>query len=354
MSLYPKVSIVILNWNGWKDTVECLESLFQITYPNYDVIVTDNYSEDDSIVKIQEWTEGQIPVESKFVMYNKKKKPIKYIEYTREEAEKGGGKEEVIKDIPSNQHFILIKNEKNYGFAEGNNIAIRYSLKALKPDYILLLNNDVVVDKEFLNELVKVAESSVKIGIVGAVNYCYDYPKRIWYSGGIINWPKCKLTDITRNKIDKGQFKKIRDVDEVAGSSLLIKTEVIYKIGLLYPNYFFFFEETEWCVKAKKNNYTVYANLNSKIWHKGSVSANTIHGFSEYYLTRNRFIFMQRNANSLQLIAFLIYFFVIQFIYDMSYFFIWNRDIASLIPYYKGIYHGIRFFSKRDGEIGTM
>lgn len=352
--MYPKVSIVILNWNGWKDTVECLESLFQITYPNYDVIVTDNYSEDDSIVKILEWAEGQIPVESKFVMYNKKEKPIKYIEYTREEAEAGGGKEEVIEDIPSNQHFIFIKNEKNYGFAEGNNIAIRYALKALKPDYILLLNNDVVVDKEFLNELVKVAESSEKIGIVGAVNYFYEYPKRIWYSGGIMNWTKGNLTDITRNKIDKGQFRMIRDVDEVAGSSLLIKVEVIYKIGLLYSDYYLFFEETEWCVQAKKNNYAIYANLNSKIWHKGSVSLSAIPGVAQYYLTRNRFIFMQRNATSLQLISFLVYFFVIQFIYDMSYFLIWNRDIASLIPYYKGIYHGIRLFSKRNGEKGTM
>jgi len=164
---YPKVSIIILNWNGWEDTIECLESLYQITYPNYDVIVVDNGSEDESIEKIKEYAEGNIEVESKFFEYSDRDKPIKIIEYKREEAEAGGGKEEDIADLPSNKRMIITKNEKNYGFAEGNNIGMRYALKALNPEYVLLLNNDTVVDKEFLGELVKVWESDEKIGIVG-------------------------------------------------------------------------------------------------------------------------------------------------------------------------------------------
>ena len=114
----PKVSIVILNWNGWEDTIECLESLYQITYPDYDVIVVDNGSEDESVEKIKEYAEGNIVVESKFFEYSSGNKPIKIIEYTREEAEAGGGKEEEIADLPSNRKLIIIKNEKNYGFAE--------------------------------------------------------------------------------------------------------------------------------------------------------------------------------------------------------------------------------------------
>ena len=89
--------------------------------------------------------------------------------------EAGGGKEKGIADLPSNKKMIIIKNEKNYGFAEGNNIAMRYTLKALNPDYVLLLNNDTVVDREFLGELVKVAENNDKIGIVGPKTYYYDY-----------------------------------------------------------------------------------------------------------------------------------------------------------------------------------
>ena len=92
----PKVSIIILNWNGWRDTIECLESVYQITYPSYDVIVVDNGSEDESIEKITEYCKGKIEVESKFFEYSSENKPIKIIECTREDAEAGGGKEQEI------------------------------------------------------------------------------------------------------------------------------------------------------------------------------------------------------------------------------------------------------------------
>ena len=96
-----KVLIIILNWNGWRDTIEYLESLYQITYPNYDVIVVDNGSEDESIEKIKEYCEGKIKVESKFFGYPNENKLIKSIEYTRDEAEVGGGKEKEIEDLSS-------------------------------------------------------------------------------------------------------------------------------------------------------------------------------------------------------------------------------------------------------------
>ena len=118
----PKVSIIILNWNGWEDTIECLESLYQITYPNYDVIVVDNGSEDESIEKIKEYTEGKNRVESKFFEYSCENKPIKIIEYTREEAEAGGGKKKEIENLPPNKKLIIIKNEKNYGFAASDDV----------------------------------------------------------------------------------------------------------------------------------------------------------------------------------------------------------------------------------------
>ncbi|NQE54445.1 hypothetical protein C5S29_12710, partial [ANME-1 cluster archaeon GoMg3.2] len=200
-----KVSIIILNWNGWKDTIECLESLYQITYPNYEVVVVDNGSEDESIEKIIEYCEGKIKVESKFFEYDPSNKPIKVIEYTRAEA--GGGKEEEIDSLPSNRKMIIIKNEKNYGFAEGNNIGMRYALKALNPDYILLLNNDTVVDREFLGELMKVAESNGMIGFVGAKVYFYDKSNVIQFTGGgKIDLTRGKAPRIASGKIDNGQY----------------------------------------------------------------------------------------------------------------------------------------------------
>src|ERR1700690_790746 len=84
--MYPNVAVIILNWNGWQDTLECLESLYQINYPNYDIVIVDNDSADDSIQKIIEYCKGEIKVESKFFQYNSKNKPIKTMEYTEKEV----------------------------------------------------------------------------------------------------------------------------------------------------------------------------------------------------------------------------------------------------------------------------
>ncbi|MEN6514775.1 glycosyltransferase, partial [Methanoculleus sp.] len=156
MDSMPRVSIIILNWNGWKDTIECLESVYQITYQNYDVIVVDNGSENESIEKIKEYARGNLEVTSRFFDYSRENKPLHYIEYSLDETKAEKGKEAEIADLPSWKKLILINNMKNYGFAEGNNIAIRYALKVLNPEYVLLLNNDTIVDRNFLDELVNV------------------------------------------------------------------------------------------------------------------------------------------------------------------------------------------------------
>ena len=150
----PKVSIIILNWNGWKDTLECLESLYQINYPNYDVIVIDNGSEDESIKKIREYCKGKIETKSDFFEYSEDNKPIKIFEFKEEELETKKTINNEFSSLSPNKRLILIKNHKNYGFAEGSNIGIRFALKSFNSDYILLLNNDTVVDKTFLTELV--------------------------------------------------------------------------------------------------------------------------------------------------------------------------------------------------------
>ena len=208
----PKVSIIILNWNGWKDTIECLESLYQITYPNYDVIVVDNGSKDSSVKKIKEYCHGQTKVQSKFFIYNPNNKPIKIIEYTGEEVEAGKGKERKLENAPSNKKLTIIKNEKNYGFAEGNNIGIRYALgKGI--DYVLLLNNDTVVDQNFLTELVRVAESEEYSGIIGPKLYFYKNKNRIYSVGGRINFWTSEISHIGYNEVDPGHYTQPIDVD---------------------------------------------------------------------------------------------------------------------------------------------
>ena len=176
-----RVAIIILNWNGWKDTIECLESLYQINYNNFDVIVIDNDSHDESLEKIRNYASGKIYVKSDFFEYNSNTKPIKILEYTKRDSEHINDEINFFK-LPSNR-LILIKNDANYGFAEGNNIGIRYAVNNLSSDYILLLNNDTVVDKDFLKEMVNIGESSTNIGIIGPKIYYYYEKNIIWCIG---------------------------------------------------------------------------------------------------------------------------------------------------------------------------
>jgi GT2 family glycosyltransferase len=142
---WPKVFIIILNWNGWEDTIECLESLHHISYPNYDVVIVDNASQDDSLARIRAYARGEAAVESASPPYKCRIEPLHVTNYTRPEAEgvqattpseKLAGE---YRDKESNGSLVIIQNEQNYGYAEGNNVGMRYALKAFA-DYVLLLN----------------------------------------------------------------------------------------------------------------------------------------------------------------------------------------------------------------------
>jgi len=284
----PKVSIIILNWNGWKDTIECLESLYQITYPHYDVIVVDNGSKDESVEKIKEYAEGKIKVESKFFKYDPSNKPVKIIEYTREEA---GGKEKEIIDFPSNRKLIIIKNEKNYGFAEGNNIAVRYALKSLNPDYVLLLNNDTVVDKKFLDELVKIG--SEKIGIAYPTVQYYYNPEKIQSP---VSFSK-KHQNVPQNYLEMGYT-------DVYGMAFLINRKIFEKIGFFDEKYFLYTEEIDFQYRATKENYKLLFVPSSHVYHKRS--KEYFKDYQIYYGTRNLYYFTKKNLGYKKLMRYIV------------------------------------------------
>ncbi len=291
---YPRVSIIILNWNGWRDTIECLESLYRITYPNYDVIVVDNGSKDESIQKIREYAEGKIQVSSKFFEYNPKNKPIEVFDISEDDAREGRFNKPLYEKHDADRRMILIKNKNNYGFAGGNNAGIKFALSVLNPDYVLLLNNDTVVDKRFLDELVKVAESDEKIGIVGPKILYYNNPKIINSAGGRVNWKLGLGENIGIGEVDKGQHNEVRDVDYAHGAGMLIKTEIFHKIGLLNENFFILLEDTDFCIRAKQANYKVLYYPYTRIYHKEGASRGEKSAISLYYQNRNRILFSRK------------------------------------------------------------
>jgi hypothetical protein len=294
--MHPKVSIIILNWNGLDDTIECLDSLKKITYPDYRVVLVDNGSKGKDVQALRE----------------------RFGDYIH-----------------------IIENDKNYGFAEGNNIGIRYALDSLKPDYILLLNNDMVVAPDFLNELVEVAEKDASIGIAGPKIYYYDQPNRLQSAGGKISWWSGITSLIGCGEIDKGQFDHANDVDWVIGGGLLIKRQALERIGLLYWPYFAYFEEADWCTQCKKAGYRVVYVPGAKVWHKGAATTARIGGMRLYYMTRNRFLFMKRNATGLQFACFFVRFFLRDVAFTTIQILALQRDPKSLTKFYTAICAGI-------------
>ena len=282
----PDVNIIILNWNGWEDTVECLESLYQNEYDNYSVILVENGSEDNSLEKINEYCRGELKLSSKFFNYQTDNKPIKFIEIDENEASK-------IKIADEN--LIIIKNRRNQGFARGNNLGIKFALNNFHPDYILLLNNDTVVHPKFLIELINIAQSNDEIGFTGPKTYLYDNENVIQAAGGgNIDFLMGESQEVAFMEKDNEKFDKNVEIEYVGGSCLLVKREVIEKIGLLDENYFMYWEDVDWCFNGREAGYKSIYSPKSKIWHKYGTSSQNY--FKTYYHNRNRIYFMRKHS----------------------------------------------------------
>jgi hypothetical protein len=338
----PRVAIIILNLNGWKDTIECLKSLCAIDYPAYDIVVVDNGSKDDSVEKIKEYAYETVTLGSKI------------FELHSDSHSKGIGEEnEKCKEqagLIFRQNLVLMKNERNYGFAEGNNIGIRYVKTGLKPDYFLLLNNDVVVDTKFLGELVEIGERDPKIGVIGPKIYYYDFKGRrdvINFAGeDLVVW-KVQGIRYGGGEIDEGQHDSLREVDKIDGSCMLIKREVIEEVGLLDSDFFSYWEETDFCSRAKRKGYKMMYVPTAKIWHKIAMSTGGL--FSPiriYYLARNRLLFAGKNLNSSNQLKFLIYFICYSFWLNVGTL-LKNRKGIGMLPHFlKGTFDGLTSLQK--------
>lgn len=250
--MQKEVYIIVLNWNGKDDTIECVKSLQKINYSNYKIVVVDNGSEDDSVSEIKK-------------QFSKVK---------------------------------IIENKKNLGFAGGNNIGMKYAVDS-GADYVLLINNDTTVEENFLSELVEIGESDEKIGILGSKICFYSEPNRIWFAGGKVNWLKNKGTHIGLDQIDNGQYDKIKETDYLTGCCLLIKRKVIEKIGVLAEDYFLYYEDTDFSLRTKNAGYRSIYVPKSKIYHK--ISRSTKPGSSSYiyYHTRNGLVMAKRTGSFL-------------------------------------------------------
>lgn len=273
------VVISLLNFNGKKNTLDCLESLKNVKRDNFKLTITvvDNASTDGSLEEIQN---------AKAKMQNH---PL------RSEA--------------SNLKFKIIGNKLNLGFSGGHNVAIKYGLEN-GADYILILNNDTYVDRNFLEELLKVGEQDDKTGILvpkiyfarGFEFHKNRYSKKdlgrvFWYAGGEMDWQNVIGHNKGVDEVDKGQFDKTVETEIATGCCMLIKKEIFDKVGMFDDKYFLYYEDADLSKRASKKGFKIFYVPSSVIWHKnaGSVGGSGSK-LQDYYIMRNRLLFGIRYA----------------------------------------------------------
>jgi len=256
-SYLPKVSIIILNWNGKRYITQCLDSVFRVRYPKdkLEIIVVDNASTD--------------------------------------------GSPEIIKKKYPN--VVLIRNSKNLGYTMGNNIGI----KKATGEIIILLNNDTYVDENFIIEIVKHMERP-DVGIVGALLL---YPSNVIQSCGckekFLGFWECLGAGLTLEE-GKQICKDGMEVDYVSGAALAIKREALEKIGMLDSHFFAYMEDVDWCYRARKAGFKVIVASNAVVYHYESASWRKM-PLRKFYLDyRNKILFICKHYSKFHILKYIL------------------------------------------------
>lgn len=247
----PSVFVVVLNWNGKHDTIECLSSLNQTSYPNCTVVVVDNASSDDSVTAI----------------------------------------------LSAHPTIQLLQTGSNKGYAGGNNEGIRFALEK-GAEYILLLNNDTIVDKDLILNLVTATEKLPHNSILGPKIYYHSAQDRIWFAGAKWNHSTHSFMHLGHSEVDEGQHSEIREIDYVTGCAMFAPASAFRSVGELDEKLFLTYEETDWCYRARAKDYHCFFIPNAKLWHKVSVSFGGERSpLVEYFEFRNKLLWVQRHTD---------------------------------------------------------
>lgn len=318
--------------------MECLESIQRLEYPSVDVVVVDNGSRDQSIEMLETYAAGRISALSERLNVCSAGMPRAIIK--QDVGDMGAATR--VRDRQLKKGIAIVKNEKNYGFSEGNNIGIRYAMREFNPDYFLLLNNDTVVDSRMVSELVSVGERSDDAGILGPKTLFYDHPDVIQLTYNRVNLSRGTILLIGEGETDRGQHDEVADSDYVPGSCLLVKKKVVEDIGVLDPTFFCYWEETDYCFRAREAGYRILYCPKARVWHKVSRTAGGLGGFTTYYMTRNMFWFLVRHSTRKQYLSFLAYFLGFRFWLDMSVILKSDKRLTRILSNVKGVLDGLK------------
>jgi GT2 family glycosyltransferase len=295
----PRVYIVILNWNGWRDTIECLESVLRLDYSEYKVIVCDNASSDGSLEHIRSWARGETPAESRNPVLASLVTPPVPKPQPLLEISPGA-------TVQNNDaRLVLIQTGANLGFAGGNNVGLRYALQQGDCDFVWLLNNDTVVHADALAQLVKRMQERPEAGICGSTLLYYHDPSKVQAWGGSVYNKWFARGGHIGKVANAAQVPDAMQVERtmayVIGASMLVRRSFLEQIGLMDEQYFLYFEELDWMTRGKLSFSMAFCS-ESTVYHKEGSSIGTAtpdrkrSTLSEYYSTRSRLLFTRRFA----------------------------------------------------------
>lgn len=255
------VGIILVNYNGAMDTIECIESINKMSYRNYRIFVVDNYSTDNSVE-----------------LLSQKKKELA---------------------------FDLIELPENKGFSAGNNYGIAMALQ-MGAEYVLLLNNDTIADSDFLRNLMNKTANITKGSVLTGTIYYASQKNKIWYAEGEFHLNTAKVTQIgLKSKKGKLPGQAVK-VTFASGCCMCIPAFVFQKVGLLDESYFLYEEDVDYCYRLLQNGIDIYYIPDAVLYHKVSSSTTKTEKMSavtQYYMVRNKFIFISRYYKFVQKIV---------------------------------------------------
>jgi len=269
----PRVCIVILNWNGWPDTIECLESVQGLNYPEYCTVVVDNGSQDGSLLQIQSWARGEIPVKSEHVAFRQDNKPVLTVLCDRTTFEDGGSgsAEQELTRPPAPGGIVLVQAGENLGYARGCNVGIRYALAA-GAAYVWLLNNDTVVEPGSLTSLVRFLEAHPGYqGVTGQIRLYHD-PSTVWNCGGSLTWYGGRRYDYAETPAVKTPQQGFKAISFITGCCALFRTALFKEVGLLCEDFFVGEEDFELSKRLQRLGYLLACQYDATVYHKVGVS----------------------------------------------------------------------------------
>jgi GT2 family glycosyltransferase len=245
----PKISFVLVNLNQEAHTRACIQSLQALQYPNVEIILVDNCSSDGSGTRLA----AEFPAVS------------------------------------------FIPSSVNLGFAEGNNVGIRLALER-HADYVVLLNNDTVVDPGMVGLLLEAALHDASIGVQSCKIYFAAERETFWYAGGTLHVYNATGLHPAMHAKDQGQCDVIRDTGFATGCMMFLSRKGLETVGLLDKNYFIYLEDADWCVRARKAGFRVVYNPGARLWHNVSVTTRIDSTFYLYFTSRNKLLFVRKHC----------------------------------------------------------